>query len=130
MDTSIVTNTALRNLLNQGAGYRENVNVDYTQDLFLAFDHFTKFCCAKYNVAEAELREFGAEAEADIKKQLSPPRTNLSVLEDSAVPTALKELKKDFVITTVDKASKNFAFICKHYYKHVLQTELHAEDGA
>ena len=36
----------------------------------------------------------------------------------------LSNIQKDFVITTVDKASTNFVFICKHYYLKVISDEL------
>ena len=42
--------------------------------------------------------------------------------------THLKEFQKDFVITPVDKASKNIGVICKSFYLKVLKEELNSDN--
>ena len=46
------------------------------------------------------------------------------VLKDPEVVEYLNKLKSRFVIVPVDKAAKNFAFICRSYYIKVLMQEL------
>ena len=46
-----------------------------------------------------------------------------SVFSDTGVKTELKFIHEHFVITPVDKAAKNIAIICKHYYISKLLNE-------
>ena len=50
-------------------------------------------------------------------KQINP------VLSDPDVKKHLEELNRKFVIPTIDKASNNFAFICRKYYISKLLVE-------
>ena len=47
-----------------------------------------------------------------------------SVFKDPEVKTELEELKKRYAIVLIDKASNNIGFICKKYYKEILEKEV------
>lgn len=58
-----------------------------------------------------------------LSQNLHLKKTN-PVLKDPNVMDDVKELQKKFVIVTIDKASNNFAFICKKIYVDRLLTEV------
>jgi glutamate formiminotransferase len=51
-----------------------------------------------------------------------------SVLLNHNVSQCLKNLKNKYIITPIDKATGNVAFICKRYYAKVLISELGLND--
>ena len=57
--------------------------------------------------------------------QVSPiPKQTRPLLKQTAVSEALNKLQSLYVITPIDKASKNIAFICKRFYIGCLLEEL------
>ena len=49
-------------------------------------------------------------------KQKTKPKQTKPVLSDPDVKTKMEELHQKFVIVTIDKASNNFAFMCRNYH--------------
>ena len=58
--------------------------------------------------------------------------TGTSALKTTAIITSsLKQIHDQFVVTPIDKANGNVAFICKHFYKEVLGEDFGIDlDGA
>ena len=48
----------------------------------------------------------------------------ISILNTNNVKDYIYEMHKKFVISPIDKASNNFAIICKKFYLEVIQGEL------
>ena len=48
-------------------------------------------------------------------KRTVKPKCKLTFVSDKTVTDNLKELKDKYVITPIDKASNNIAFICKRH---------------
>ena len=57
------------------------------------------------------------------KTKFNPQKTN-PALKDPIVLKYLEELQRKFVIVPVDKASNNFAFICKTFYVQRILSEI------
>lgn len=51
-----------------------------------------------------------------------------SQYDQQQISLAVKNLQKNFIITPVDKASNNYAFICKKFYLSLLDNELNSSN--
>ena len=57
------------------------------------------------------------------------PKPCFPLLKKHSIKNQLKDLHSKYVITPIDKASNNVAFICKRYYAQVLVDELGLNDS-
>lgn len=130
MDMDIVPNTELRTLMHEGANYREHVRVDYTQVIDEALARFSTYCQTTLGTPADRFPAWEQAVRAEVLQQLPPPMSNTNTLLKPNVRRGLQELKRSFVISITDKASKNFTIVCKNHYKRTLQTELHTQGGA
>ena len=130
MDTSIVENSKLRALFNEGGSFRENVRMDYWHTFSIALNTFAIKLEKKFDLAPEERLEWQHAVEEKVRKQIPESGGERSILEEEEVEQYLRWLRRRLVICPTDKAPKNFTFVCQHYYKHVLHGELHQEGGA
>ena len=63
-----------------------------------------------------------------LKQKVKFVRAN-KILKDNTVANYLDELQHKYVMTPIDKADSNVAFICKRHYVQVLVKELGLADG-
>ena len=131
---NIISNFKLRKLLSKGPGYREprNLNFDLASNTVknaiktfiesqsvkvgLPVESFNEWKCRIFEKIDNNIRT--------LKNRYRYHRRIRSTLKDENVLSELEEIKKKYVITVVDKASKNYAFICKWYYMKVIYKEL------
>ena len=130
MDTNIVTNNKLRDLFNEGGSFRENVRMDYWGTFSTALTDFVSQLRRKFAMLPEEIEEWEQAVEDKVKSQIPQHGGKRSILEEEEVKKDLQGLRSRLVICPTDKAPKNFTFVCKHYYKHMIQEELHQEGGA
>ena len=62
-----------------------------------------------------------------LKNTVKPTRSK-KTLKDSTVIKYLEELQEKYVMTPIDKADSNIAFICKRHYVQVIVKELGLAD--
>ena len=130
-DVRVVRNSQLRSIMSLGANYRlpKGVDADVVRDTaYEAVQALISKLPRSLKIAKANIDEFSARAYSIIDRRVQSllfnrrhfePSTNLA-----AVFKAHRRLSEDFVVTTVDKASNNFVFICKKYYLEVICQEL------
>ena len=132
-DLSIVQNKDLQKLFQKGPQYREPVTIDLEaakKEIIMKSKLLVKkwSTIKKTNITKFDdwLGTFTALLQKrieDLNKSLII-RPCTSLLQQYSVKNSLKSLHSKFVITPIDKASNNVAFICKRYYAQVLVDEL------
>ena len=125
-DLRIVKNSKLRKLLTKGPNYRESKGIDFEKAktyITLGIEGFIDTICDKNKNFKNKMLRWKENImtrimnKIDIFKQKKNFLKKRSpILKDPDVRAYLKDLQKKFVIVTVDKASNNFAFICKRFY--------------
>ena len=124
-DLRIVKNNKLRKLLTKGPNFREprTFNLKIAQEkIKSAINECISNMANKsgypeqtfYSWKNKVLEEVKSKTEL-LKKRYKPFKTS-QVLQDPEVQTYIEQLHRDFVIVPIDKASNNFAFICKYFY--------------
>ena len=99
-------------------------------DLIESIKNCAKKWCEKNNKNENVLKLWVTAVSNKIKERIvslkisKPSRVVNGILKDRECLNSLKDLKERFVITPIDKASGNVAFICKRFYAEVLIKEL------
>ena len=132
-DLRIVENSKLRKLLSRGPNYREPKSLNFSKalsEIKTALDTCTE------NLAEKTQQDISTfdtwkahvismvEAKIESLKKTLKPHFTKPVLKDTEVLSYLESLQRKFVIVTIDKASNNFAFICKKFYVSKLLSEV------
>jgi hypothetical protein len=130
MDPSISPCDKLRDLLKEGAGYRENIRSNITEALNTGLDGLIGKLAKGFAIPPTQFYEWKKNIMNTIQPLLSTPPKERSAVMEPDVRTALNFLRRHLVIGVTDKAPKNFVFICRNHYKSVLHTELQKEDGA
>ena len=131
MNTSIAGCATLTNLLDEGARFRENVEVNHQSLLRGAVAEFVERASKELQVDRSAFDLWKENVLTATLKQLPPPKVGLrSILDRPTVNHRLKYLQKHLVIVITDKAAKNFSFICRNYYLKVLNDELSSVEGA
>jgi hypothetical protein len=132
-DLSIISNRTLQDVVCKGPSYREPKSIDLDR-LYTSVDadikQFTKSWSEKQKIAPQCFNEWYHKVMLNvrerieyIKKHYERPKYQ-SAFTVPAVMACLTELKTNFVLVPVDKAAKNIAIICKHYYMEVLLNEM------
>jgi hypothetical protein len=130
MDLNIVECTELRQLMFEGAKYREHTKVDQAELIDEALQRFVTYCNASLGLPPSAFAAWCDNVKRAVSQQCPPPHTEVSVLERPHVKRALRQLHKHFVVCVTDKADKNFSIVCQNYYRYKLTQELQAEGGA
>ena len=134
----IVQNSRLKNLLKKGIAYRENVPINWKEtykQIIIAVDKFIDSLCNKKGLSNVMFYHFKQVFLSKVKTQieLCKQRYNhnnnfIPVLKDENVIKELKSLQNNYVLTTVDKASKNIAITCKRFYLQTIYKEIYNDD--
>ena len=66
---------------------------------------------------------------SDLKCRYSNNKKFSSIFNDKKVSECLNDIHDKFVVCPVDKASKNFAVVCKRFYKNLILRELTPTNG-
>jgi len=131
LDSRICKNSHLQYLLSLGANFRPAIIVDTTKllnEIKQAFTKIVEVWSRKYTIQIRELYEWKGLCTNDIGIQLQRLISNIPgpTVWEEADDQSLVELQKDLVITYVDKAPNNFAYICKKHYIQRLINEFKA----
>ena len=132
-DLRLVKNNKLRKLMTKGPNYREPRSLNFSKAFHEISDSLTTFIrnnTIKYNMNESDFQSWKESILKKVRNKINDLRVHLQpkytkpVLCDIEVKNYLAELHQRFVIVTVDKASNNFAFICRKYYISKLLSEV------
>ena len=139
-DLNIIDNSELRKIMSFGSKFRESLSVDSNsirESLHSCIDNFMNSKAGKYHLDIKQFDAWGIKTKQIIdnrinffiqhKPHLFHPTSSL--FEDHNVINCLKELHEKFIISTADKASNNFVFVCKKFYTQVLIDELGIDLG-
>ena len=130
-DMTICNNDKVASILTKGANFRPIYNKDITQvtnEFRDALSSFSRHMAKKYQISPPELHPWETNF-TRIHKQiyLAKNNTNNYAATDRHIELLrdyTKQISKDLVITPIDKAKNNIAFICKQFYISVLCKEL------
>ena len=129
----IVTNDRLKKLLSKGPKFRETSNICWNKvrtSLHTSIDESIAKWSQLDGVSLYTYSEWRNKVFAKIDNKIAAlrrtvkPKCKLKFMSDKTVTDNLKELQDKYVITPIDKASNNIAFICKRHYIQVLVKEL------
>ena len=132
-DLSIIENIKLRELFKKGPQYREPVTINFDtpkNDILLAIDTLVTKWSKKHRIHKRlfDSWKFSFSSLLDDRidklKNTTKIRTRFPLLKQHSIKNQLKDLHSRYVITPIDKASNNVAFICKRHYAQVLVDEL------
>ena len=127
----VIDNSKLKEVMSKGAKFRLTPSISKSKILTMLNNSIVKL--KKKLSRKCKMKEVNFEMWFDIlwnsiKKRckILNPDTLCSndIFEDGDVRKYLKVLHERFVIVPVDKASNNFAIICKQFYLEVLMKEL------
>ena len=132
-DLRIIENLKLRKLLAKGPSFREPKSVNYnicknslTTALTLSIDKFIQ----KHALGDSDLDAWKDKILYLVTNKINTlknsfiPKKSLCVLKDAEVEAYLTSIHSKFVLTPIDKASKNVSIICKKFYVNCLLDEL------
>ena len=137
-DLDIVADEKLRKLLSKGPKYRESENICWNKvrtSLLSSIDESIKKWSKLDCVSASVYSEWRNNVIIKINNKIDSlmrrikPKRKVKIMNDENVKNHLKDLQDKFVITPIDKASNNIAFICKRHYIEVLVKELGLRDG-
>ena len=129
----IVKNKELADLLRKGPTYREPVTVDFEKarkEILSGIDDAIKVWCDKAGCDTVVMSEWRGLFEFSLGMRINNLKftTNIKkrtpLLKQKSIKDDLKSLHDKYVMTPIDKASNNVAFICKRFYAKVLADEL------
>ena len=132
-DLRLIKNNKLRKLFAKGPKYRERklVNWKLTEEkLVTAVKEYAQSWCDKHKLSIVVLKSWISVVSEKIKAKISalkekkPFDSDKQVLKSKECLDALEQLKDQFVVVPIDKASSNIAFVCKRFYAQVLVSEL------
>ena len=128
-DLSMIDSLKLRNVLNKGLNYRDQVKPCTDKALKSIRGSLNKYCnklSNLWNKSIQEFQEWKVLIIERVKKQLEnvKPYSYYSILSDVDVKRELEKLHKDFVLVPTDKAQNNVTIVCKKFYLEMIKKEL------
>ncbi len=129
----IISNKEVRNVMKKGAKFREMPYTNHEEvfELVLeALDELSKKWSKRCNIERDTLVPWEEEVKDIIRKRIMSLKKNGAfnkggkVLQKRSNLEYVKKLQSRFVIVPIDKASNNFAIICKSLYLSILLKEL------
>ena len=132
-DLRIVENKKLRKILSKGPNFRTPKTINFSKcldSIKLALTENIEKYADKHNLQAADFVPWKEKilelvnSKVDVLKATVIPKKTNPILKQPSVIEALKKLHSLYVITPIDKASKNIAFICKKFYINCLMDEL------
>ena len=136
-DLDFVKDLKLKEIMQFGSKFRmdrvatwDEVFVNLEEDMLMNIRKFSR----KYKVGTEAFLPWCDKVLEIIKNKIDKFKINKRLFNTNQVAlrhlnAALGNLHKDFIISTVDKATNNFAFICKKFYVTVLLKELGFDDN-
>jgi len=129
-DINIMENDNLKNILRKGLNFREvpgcNTIKTYAS-IHSALDVFINNISESSKLQKTSFsawKKFILNKVDCILKRIATKVLDSPVLNDAENMKDLQVIQDRFVIVPVDKASNNVSFVCKSYYKHVLEEEI------
>ena len=129
-DLRIIENSKIRKLLTKGPNYREPCTLNFElvkKVVRKGIKNFIQVQSERVGLPVESFSEWKNKLFETIDDKIQTLQTKYrhnriisSNLKDRNVVFELDALKRKYVITLVDKASKNYAFICKWYYLKVI----------
>lgn len=134
-DLSLINNERLRKLIAKGSGYREYVRInwkDTENHIIVALDSLIDKMSNKYHKSNQEFKQFRVKVLEKVKLEISMLKRRYNrdtdnftpVLKDHGANEELIRIHDSYVLTSVDKASKNISIICKRFYLQSIYNEL------
>ena len=130
---SIVENKELADLLRKGPKYREPVPLNFEKaksEIMSGIDDMIEKWCNKAGCDTRVMGEWRNLISFSLSMRIDDLRAKTKInkttplLKQKLIKEDLKSLHDRYVITPIDKASNNVAFICKRFYAKVLADEL------
>ena len=124
-DLSIVENNSLRKILSKGPKYREPKPLNFgkaREHIVTGLDNCISKWCNKKGLPIDILKDWKHAVLEKVDNRIKSLSSNLKYhkvnvsLSNEEVKSCLSELQSKYVITPIDKANGNIAFICKRYY--------------
>jgi hypothetical protein len=131
----IIENHKLREIMQYGAKFRETKKFNrerVAKNIESSLDDMIQTICKKCKLELSQFEEYRKAIIDEVSTKLDTlkvDKSSKSILNQPEVKQYLSELHKKFVIVPVDKASNNFAVICKKYYLDVLYKELNTNSS-
>ena len=135
-DLSIVENNSLRKILSKGPKYREPKPLNFgkaREHIVTGLDNCISKWCNKKGLPIDILKDWKHAVLEKVDNRIKSLSSNLKYhkvnvsLSNEEVKSCLSELQSKYVITPIDKANGNIAFICKRYYALIIVKELGLE---
>lgn len=130
---NIVQNRKLKALLSKGTNYREAKTINWRynkKEILNSLTNYINGRCEKLGMPLAAFSEWKSKIVECInlkinvlKRRIPHYRPSRSVFTDDMASQELDRLQNKYVISVVDKAGKNYSFICKWYYMKILYNE-------
>ncbi len=122
----------LKYLFKMGPKYRLPKAINWTKTIQLLYKGLVEYISTieeKFTIDRGEflnwLEKIIQLAKSKIEMlQNRPIISGISDTEISTLKRKIRHIQNNFVITTIDKAGQNFAFICKPYYKFLVLNEI------
>ena len=131
---NLIQNDRLRNLLSKGWGYREDSVIRWKtvkKEIYHSVIQLVNNMSKKYSMSQAHFYNFGWKIMEHVEYQIRNCKNRcksitkfVPVLKDQSVLKELSSLHQHYVLTPVDKASKNIAITCKSFYLKTIFNEL------
>ena len=124
-DLSIVENNSLRKILSKGPKYREPKPLNFgkaREHIVTGLDNCISKWCNKKGLPIDILKDWKHAVLEKVDNRIKSLSSNLKYhkvnvsLSNEEVKSCLSELQSKYVITPIDKANGNIAFICKCFY--------------
>jgi len=132
-DLKVVTDSKLRNLLSKGPSHREPVTLNFDkakEEILSGINLLVTKWSNKFKVHTSTFDGWKLQLDELITNKITSlrkthvPRKVVPTLELSGSKKCLNNLQRQYVITPIDKATGNMAFICKRFYAKILVEEL------
>ena len=133
-DLNIIQNRKLRAIFSKGTNYREPKTTNWRnnkKEILTSISNYISSQCEKLGIPLATFSEWKSKTTEAIDMRINALRRRIphyrpsrSVFRDETATQELNELQEKYVIAVVDKAGKNYSFICKWYYLKILYNEV------
>ena len=132
-DLRLVENNKLRKLLTKGPNFREPRSTNFKvafEKIKTAINECVEKMSNKTGYPTQIFNEWKEKIFEKVNAKIYFLKTKLkqiktrSVLKDPEVQQCLENIHRHFVVVPIDKASNNYAFICKYYYITKLLSEV------
>ena len=124
-DLRLVENEKLRKLLSKGPNFREPKSLNFHKasvEIMTSINNCIENIVSKTSLSKNSFKDWKDKFQnllqdkiKYLSSKIKPQKTN-PILKDPAVLEYLNILHTRYVIVPIDKASNNFAFICKKFY--------------